>query len=255
MNKWNFTPEELLEICGDISIKKYSIYATYRLFLNNTLETIHSNQIEIIQTDNYENARIQMFFDSEKSFSFLGTGFTADKITVLIQLVENDVNDDVVTITSPRSDRWKEFDVTDQVSGGVVNAVNLRNSNFFVLIPPLSDFQDEEGTFYSLDYINYPQNVPVLNDNKLLFGEEFFFFGNIETKVEAIAHITDLPIQLPTNEFNTSTNKTWSADSSVYITEVGIYDDEDNLVAIAKPSQPIEKNSKIGRTIIFSMDF
>ena len=249
-NKWNFTEEELLEICGDPEIKKYSVYVTYRLFLSGSTETIHCNYIEAVHTNNYENTRVHVYFNSDNSFPFLGSGFNADALTMIIQLVENEETDNGYKLVSPKSNRWKEIDVTNQVSGGITVA-NLRTSNLFVSIPPLSEFEDENGDFYTLEYLNYPQN----GENKLTFGDEMFLFGNVTTQAEAIAHSTDLPIKLPMNQFNTSTNKTWTEDSSVYITEIGIYDDDDNLVAIAKPTNPIEKNSNISRTIIFSIDF
>jgi len=250
-NNWDFTDEELKEICGIYNnLNKYTIYATYRLFLNNTNETLHSSNIKKKYVEKDENNTLHLYFNSD-GFNFLNNGYTADKITILVQLVENIETEDGYRTAPPKSNKWKEIDVTNQINGGVINKVNLLESNIFVSIPSLEYFEDSENVFYDLSYLDYPQK----NENKLVFGDEMFFFGNISSGIEAITHSTDLPIKLPMNEFNTSINKTWTDDSSVYITEIGIYDDEDNLVGIAKPTYPIEKNSQISRTIIFSLDF
>jgi len=43
--------------------------------------------------------------------------------------------------------------------------------------------------------------------------------------------------------------------SSVAISEVGIYDENKNLVAVGKLNNPIIKDSTISRTISFAIDF
>ena len=57
------------------------------------------------------------------------------------------------------------------------------------------------------------------------------------------------------NEFNQSTNTTWNETESVWISEIGIYDENNNLVAIGKLNNPIEKNPSILRTVLFNIDF
>ena len=41
----------------------------------------------------------------------------------------------------------------------------------------------------------------------------------------------------------------------VYITEIGIYDTNKNLVAIGKLNDPVAKDATISRTIVFAIDF
>jgi len=57
------------------------------------------------------------------------------------------------------------------------------------------------------------------------------------------------------SEFNSTTNPTWDGISSVAISEIGIYDEDKNLVAIGKLNNPIIKDSSITRTISFAIDF
>ena len=87
------------------------------------------------------------------------------------------------------------------------------------------------------------------------YGEEAFFFGTVRTDIRATVYTTDIPIQLPLNEFNTTTNPTWNGVESVAISEIGIYDDNNNLVAIGKLNHPISKDATIARTIAFQLDF
>jgi hypothetical protein len=105
---------------------------------------------------------------------------------------------------------------------------------------------------YDLSYLNYPTE---LQTDNLAWGEEAFFFGNVKTDIRATAYVTDISIVLPLNEFNSSTNPTWDGESAVSISEVGIYDEGGNLVAIGKLNNPITKDSTISRTILFAMDF
>jgi hypothetical protein len=64
-----------------------------------------------------------------------------------------------------------------------------------------------------------------------------------------------MSINLALNEFNSSNNLTWDGTSSVYISEVGLYDENKNLVAIGKLNNPIQKDSTISKTILFALDF
>jgi hypothetical protein len=65
----------------------------------------------------------------------------------------------------------------------------------------------------------------------------------------------DIGIDLPLDEFNSSTNLSWDGGETVFISEVGIYDSNRNLVAIGKLNDPVPKDSTISRTIVFAVDF
>jgi hypothetical protein len=62
-------------------------------------------------------------------------------------------------------------------------------------------------------------------------------------------------IILPLNEFNNSNNPTWQPNTPVYITEVGLYDDDGNLLAIGKLNFPVDKDSTKYRTLQLKLDF
>ena len=89
----------------------------------------------------------------------------------------------------------------------------------------------------------------------MCFGDASYFFGNVTSKIKADVYTTDISINLPLNEFNSTTNSTWNGIETVYITEIGIYDSNKNLVAIGKLNDPVAKDATISRTILFAIDF
>ena len=184
--------------------------------------------------------------------NILGTGYTAHKIHAVVQIVDNTLFDSFDDV-KPDSTAWKELDITDQVtgysSGGsfYLTAAKLVSVVFKVPLLQYNSFEE-----YNLDYINYPSSS---QEDELAFGDATFFFGNVETQIKADVYTTDISINLPLNEFNSSTNETWDGTETVYISEIGIYDSDKNLVAIGKLNDPVAKNSTIGRTIVFALDF
>ena len=76
--------------------------------------------------------------------------------------------------------------------------------------------------------------------------------------IAATVFKTKFTMMLAHNQFNTSANPTWdSSSSSVYFSEVGIFDNSatPNLVAIGKLNFPIEKKNNQSRIIELSIDF
>ncbi len=228
----NYTEEELLEICDNLYeqiSKKYTIYVTYQL--RGTLNTIHCNYIEHFDSASYDDISINVKLNDT---AYLNNVQSGANLYVLVNVVENEKIDDGYRRLPPKSNEWREYN-----KGSIASSYNQSLDNY------------DDDIIYNLDYLDYPER----GEDKLCFGEEVFFLGNITTDIEAVVHSTDLSIKLSLNEYNYSTNKTWDENSSVYITEIGIYDDDDNLVGIGKFSEPLEKNQDILRTIVFALDF
>jgi len=247
-------------------VKKHTIYVTY-LLRNDKDNNIGFGNSEFIQCgyvnklslDEITAGKITIYFNNINSFRFLnatgGVGYSANGLYLLLQIVGNEEIEGGYKEKRPESDKWRIYDVTDQIIGHTVgNQLSGTDIISSVFTIPLVEYT-------SLDYYNINEIIPELNypeyddDNNLLFGEEEFFFGNVETDIEAIVLTTDIPIYLPPDEFNTSTNKTWTENSDIYISEVGIYDEDNNLVAVGKLNDPIRKAQGISRTIMFGFDF
>jgi hypothetical protein len=220
-------------------------------------EAIHCNYINSIYLDSITNKEVNINFSDINDFKFLvvsgGSGFTANKMFILTQLINNSTYTNLSDV-KPISANWKLYEVTNQMSGystGSTYTITPASISTAVFGVPL--YLYNAMLPYNLSYLNYPTHLAI-DDNKLCFGEEEFFMGNINSDIEAIAYTTDLAIKLSLNEFNSTSNATWGG-QQVYITEVGIYDVNKNLIAIAKLNDPIPKDSAISRTILFGLDF
>ena len=244
---------------GNTAFISYRLLPTTGLAAGNYCQPIHCNYIKKIDLgvgDPYVQ-EIGLNFPNESDFKFLadsaelsvnpsGTGFTANKIHILIQIVSNSTFNSFEDVT-PDSTLWKEIDVTDQAS----SSTYLTASQLTSVVFRISLLQYNNPAIfipYNLNYLDY-------DTGGLGFGEETFFFGNVSTDIKADVYTTDISINLPLNEFNSTTNKTWDGLETVYISEIGIYDSEKNLVGIGKLNDPVAKNATIARTIVFALDF
>ena len=72
----------------------------------------------------------------------------------------------------------------------------------------------------------------------LNFGDEYYFYGNIETDIQATIYEMRYKVNLSFSEFLTSSNPSWQGGTS-YITDIGLYDAEKNLMIISKMQSPV----------------
>ena len=80
--------------------------------------------------------------------------------------------------------------------------------------------------------------MPDENDLQMNFGDETFFHGIVKTDIQATIYEMRYLANLPSNQFVTSTNPTWSEGVDTYMTEVGLYDNDKNLLALGKFQSP-----------------
>lgn len=241
----------------------YTAFITYTFVpitpLSGYTQPIHCNYIKKIDlgVTNPYLQEININFPSISDFKFLsdnissGTGYTAQKIVFLVQIVDNSGFTSTAEI-SPISSAWKQYDVTSQTKGYYSGQTYLTKSGITSTVYKVALFDYDSMPSYNLDYLSYPASVET---DKLCFGDEVYFLGNVNSDIEALVYTTNLSITLSLNEFNSSTNPTWDGVSSVAISEIGIFDDDKNLVAIGKLNNPITKDSSISRTIVFAIDF
>jgi len=236
----------------------YTIYTSYALIPTGSTagygRTVHCNYINNMQltTTNINIEEIRVNFVNASDFKFLsntttnGTGYTVQRIYILVQKILNVGT----SIPQPVSTDWKYFDVTNQIVG-YHNPLTKDDLTSIVFKVPLKDY-DTYPT-YDLDYLNYPS---ASQTNQLCFGDEEYFFGNVTTDIKADVYTLDMAININLNEFNSSTNLSWDGGiSKVYISEVALYDNNKNLVAIGKLNNPVPKDATISRTLLFAIDF
>jgi hypothetical protein len=184
-----------------------------------------------------------------------GLGFFATNFKLLYQIVDDET-------IRPDSSAWKVYDFTSTAITSLINEsidpTLLENQNPTAIGFLLTSTIDTSSTLFNL--------VPILNmapNNQptyLQFGDERFFYGNLETFIGATIYKTIFSIYVNSSEFNTTSNPTRSKDSTtnppdIMISEVGVYDSSNNLVCIGKISQPIQLS--VGNTAMLelSIDF
>jgi hypothetical protein len=219
---------------GVMNNETEKMWVTYRFDSTGFTDSLHCNYYSSILgpttacTENSQNVAIR--FGNE--FPFLGTGstegFTATSMKIICQLVSGD--------TRPQPNLWKEIDVTDQLSGTTINdfitASGITSQVFQI---SLEDYTG--ATTYNLaNYIDIPQNgqTELLN-----FGDEYYFYGNLQTDVAATIYEMRYLINLGNNQFTTSSNPTFVTGTNPYITEIGLYDSNLDLIVISKLQSPV----------------
>lgn len=236
----------------------YTLFLTYQ-FKSDTIkgysDTVHCNYINKIDIESPNVDNISINFPEIDEFKFLNTGgttgFSASRICLVYQIINNAEYAEGIEI-KPKIGEWKIVDVTNQIDGldGIsdtpISKFNMINTIFVLKLSETNSHND-----YDLTYINYPS----LTQNGLNFGDESIFIGNVDAEIKADVYTMNLTINLPLNEFNSTTNKTWDGESNVFISEIGLYDNNDNLIGIGKLNNPIPKNGLISRSIEFSIDF
>ena len=190
-----------------------------------------------------------------------GYGFYANKFKLLYQIVDD-------STARPNPSDWKLYDFTSTgittTANATIDPVLLENqtpgssdcgtSTGFIL-DLIKDSGSTSFNLYSL--LNMaPTNQPTY----LQFGDERFFYGNLQTFIGATIYKTIFDIRLNGAQFNTTTNPTRSTDlttnpPTIRVTDVGIYDSSQNLVCIGKLSTPVKLTA--GNTIMLelSLDF
>ena len=187
--------------------------------------------------------------------SYDGRGFYAHKFKLVYQIV-SDVD------TRPTTDLWKVYDFTTNAlttnTNETINPVSLENQ-----IPSTNGFvantiiNSGASTF---DLTHLLSMTPNSSPTNLQFGDERFFYGNLETYIGATIYKSLIGLNINSSYFNTTTNPTRSTDPStnpatIRVSEIGVYDNNKNLVMIGKLNTPVKLTPNNSIMIELSMDF
>jgi hypothetical protein len=172
-------------------------------------------------------------------------GFTANKLYLLAQKV---------TVGSrPVPAAWKKIDVTSLIpssTSGRINPVSLESVSFTLDLATYN-----AGTTYVL---HDSLKVPTIAEDQLLnFGDEYVLLGNVDTDITATTYKASFVFATTANQFKSSVNPTYNVNNndSVFISEVGIYNNLKQLVAVGKLNKPIKKKSTDTKLIQLEIDF
>jgi hypothetical protein len=138
--------------------------------------------------------------------------------------------------TRPSPTGWKIYDytsdLTSTMSGGYITVDGLTGTTFLIT----DEIYNTLSTAYTLSqYVSIPENG---YSDTLNFGDEYFFYGNIETDIEATIYEMRYLINLSRNQFTNSSNPTYTSGTTAYVSEIGLYDRDKDLIVISKLQSP-----------------
>jgi hypothetical protein len=220
---------------GILSADTEYMWVTYRFNSTAFTDSLHCNYYSKIQGPSsgcsLTSQNITVRFGNE--FPFLtqscSSGFTANKMSILCQKT---------TGTRPLPQNWTEIDVTSDLSGTLVNGYitpsGLTGTTFVI---SLNDFSG--GTNYDLnDYIDIPMNGET---DKLNFGDEYSFYGDVSTDIQGTIYEMKYAVNLAEEQFTNTSNPTYSilTSNQKYITEIGLYNSNNDLMILSKLQYPV----------------
>jgi hypothetical protein len=219
---------------GILSASTEYLYITYRFDNTTMTNALHCNYYTKIQgptictPSSSQNVIVQ--FGNE--FSFLKScclqGVQLKEFKILAQKVTG--------TTSPDPTKWKVINYTDQLIpsmdfNGNITAIGMTGQTFVVTY----DLYNNAPYYNLADYIDLPA---ITEPDELNFGDEFFFYGNVETDIMATIYELKAICNLPANSFTNTKNPTWNNTYTPYISEIGIYDEDKDLIIISKLQSP-----------------
>lgn len=189
--------------------------------------------------------------------TYSGTGWNANSVQLLLNKVSLTAYPSP-TLQNIPTDTWKLISgsgttipgngiftgTTGEIS---INPMDLASYQFII-----SQEDYDSGSTYTLSTA-FTTNTNV-SSSGLTFGSEAFFFGNIRADILATTFKTVMTALAPDQSYNASDNETFDSllDSNTYITEIGILNNNNILVALGKPTYPIKKNA--GRYLTFQLE-
>jgi hypothetical protein len=207
-----------------------TMWVTYRFDSDNGVKSsLHCNYYSHVSSDssvinNSQNVAVR--FGPEFNFMNLGglSGYSATSMKLICQLVEGG--------ESPSPTEWREIDVTSQITiGGEITIGSLTGTTL-----QIDSTSYGEAPIYDLsNYISIPMNG---STNELNFGDEYYFYGNLETDISATIYEMRYLINLGRNQFTDTSNPTWVKGTKSYVSELGLYNNNNELLIISKLQSP-----------------
>jgi hypothetical protein len=215
------------------------LYVTYRFNTTSGLtNSLHCNYYVKIQgpSEDCTTSRQDVSVKFGDEFFFLKDccpqGYSANEFMILAQVVTG-------STTQPDPENWRIIDYTNQLSGSSINGY-IQASGMTASTFTISYNQYNNAGIYNLaDYLTLP--VPFGEEFKLNFGDEYYFYGNIQTDIQATIYEMKYLCNLQQTQFLTSTNPTWTLNDDIYITEIGLFDSDKDLMVITKLQQPVKR--------------
>lgn len=211
--------------------------------------SVHSGYIKKIQGENDVNGRpkfLKISFPAN-SFPYMrsdtnissGTGWNSNYVQVLINEQLTDYNYNIGNVPPTG---WIRVSSATTGGNGVYKASDYGDStidadklNAYSFVVSRQDYNS--GSTYNL-YSGLTANQDVLN-----FGDESLFFGIVKVQTIKTKYITSIVEYILPNEMEDSLNPTFDKfkNDSTYVSEIAVLDSFGKVVAVGKPTHPLEK--------------
>ena len=144
------------------------------------------------------------------------------------------------TTSRPDPAKWRAIDFTQLLDdNGFIDASNYIDPDGMTSLNfTISQTNYDSGIPYSLSSqvtVKLPNDS---NEYAMNFGDETFFHGYLQTDIQATIYEMRYLVNLPSTQFTYSSNPTWSEGITPYMTEVGLFDTDKNLLVVSKFQSP-----------------
>ena len=199
---------------------------------------------------NIDGLDLLPYMRKEEKGAYDGMGFSARNFKVLYQIVQDSTD-------RPLSNAWNVYDYTTTgITSGATETIDpklleIQNPtiNGFLIDGTVSG---ASTTFSIVDSLSMATNA---SPDTLQFGDERFFYGNLQTYIGATIFKTIFNINISADDFKTTSNITrpdsLTSAPDIRVTEVGIYDSDNALVMIGKLSKPVKLTA--GNTVMLEL--
>lgn len=225
-----------------------------------TTPTLPCQRYTVLDNDTNTDKDIQFRINSIDELPYMrkredvlydGYGFFADTFKVLAQVVNKN------TQSRPVPSNWRVIDFTSTNitgnSGETINPLLFENQN-----PNITGFIMTGSLYTGATTFNLGAELDMSNASyydRLTFGDERLFYGNLRTHIGATIYKSLFNINIDGASIASSSNPTYDFGDDRYVSEVGILDNNQNLVLVGKLSRPIRIADSTTASIELTIDF
>ena len=191
------------------------------------------------------------YMRKRENVNYDGYGFFADRFKVLAQVV------DKTTQSRPLPSNWKVIDFTSTNitvnTGETISPSLFENQN-----PNISGFILTGNLYTGGTIFNLGSELDMSSASyygKMTLGDERLFYGNLRTHISATIYKSLFNITIDGASIASTSNSTFEFGNDRYVSEIGILDNNQNLVLVGKLSRPIKISDSTTASIELTIDF
>ena len=191
------------------------------------------------------------YMRKREDVNYDGYGFFADTFKVLAQVV------DKTTQSRPLPSNWKVIDFTSTNitvnSGETISPTLFENQN-----PNTTGFILTGNLYTGGTIFNLGSELDMSSASyygKMTLGDERLFYGNLRTHISATIYKSLFNITVDGASIASTSNSTFEFGDDRYVSEIGLLDNNQNLVLVGKLSRPIKISDSTTASIELTIDF